>query len=95
MRYLGLAWYVQRFLERLGMSDYQAMLKTKKIRDFEDWLLRHPITILMITLSTDAMDDKWHQCTASFDNVKFQEESGIWRKTIVFMVKAKMESKIE
>ena len=93
MRYLGLVWYVQRFLEKLGMSDYKAMLKTKKIRDFEDWLLRHPITILCITIPDDAMDNKWHKCTASFDEVKFQNTHGRWRKVITFMVKAKVEEK--
>jgi len=88
---IGLYWRIGRLLRKLGMSEGRAFTIENKICKFEDWLLRHPITILMITLPTEAMDNKWHQCEASFDDVKFENKSGIWRKTIVFMVKAKVE----
>jgi len=88
---LGFSWYVGRFLEKLGMSEGKAFTIQNKIYKFEDWLFRHPITILWITIPDEAIDNKWHNCEASFDNVKFANKSGVWRKTVVFMVKAKVE----
>lgn len=87
---LGLYWRIGRLLEKLGMSEGRAFTIQNKIYKFEDWLFRHPITILMITLPDSIADNKWHNCEAAFDNVKFANKSGIWRKTIIFSVKAKV-----
>jgi len=87
---LGLYWRIGRLLEKLGMSEGKAFTIQNKIYKFEDWLFRNPITILCITLPDNIADNKWHNCEASFDNVKFANKSGIWRKTIVFSVKAKV-----
>ena len=91
--YLGLSWRIGGLLEKLGMSEGRACHIQYKIDKFEDWLLRHPITNLVITIPDNAMDDKWHRCTASFDEVKFSNQHGRWRKVITFMVKAKVEEK--
>lgn len=88
---LGLYWRIGRLLQKLGMSEGRAFTIENKIYKFEDWLFRHPITILMITLPNNIVDNKWHNCEASFDNVRFANKSGIWRKTIMFTVQAKVE----
>ena len=91
-RFLGLGYSVRNFLEKLGVSEWKAFQQEIKINNFMDWLHRHPITILMITYPPEIVNQGWKQCSAAFDDVKFTKETGIWRKTIIFTVNAKVET---
>lgn len=88
------SWYFRLFLEKLGMSEWKAFGYENKISRWEEWILRHPITILSVSLPTEIADNKWHKVTASLDNthVKLVSETGIWRKTYIWQSMAKIDS---
>jgi len=93
LRWFGLAWYIQRFLEKLGMSDSQAIIKTRKIYNFEDWLLRHPITIAMITFDPKDCLNEWKEMSVSMDAFRLVRTRGRWRKVFTWSAKASPKEK--
>lgn len=93
---LSFSWNVRILLEKLGMSEWKAFTYENKIAKYEDWVLRHPITIMSIRLP-ETPNNKWVQVSASLDNthVRLVSKTGIWRKTYIWesMAKITKESK--
>ena len=69
---------------------YRFRRAKRRYYDFIDWIKRHPITDLVITMPTENMDGKWHQYEAAFDSVRFVKQEGYYRHRLLFMAKAKM-----
>jgi len=85
---LGLAWYIERFLEKLGYSDSRAIIATKPIANFEDWLLRHSITNVMITFDPKDCLNEWREMSVSMDAFRLVKTEGRWRKVFTWQAKA-------
>ncbi len=92
--WLDLGWYVRRLLEKLGMSEWKASVYENKISGWENWMLRKPITNIVITLPDSMIKNEWQQVSASLDNshVKLVSQTGIWRKTYIWQSMAKVDS---
>ena len=91
--WLGLGWYVGRFLEKLGVSESKVFTYENKISKWEDWMRRKPITNLVITLPDDMVKNEWQQVSASLDdsNIKLVNKTGVWRKTYIWKSMAKID----
>ena len=89
-----IGYYIERFLYRLGVGEMKAVHFHSKWNSFEDWLLRHPISVLMITFDPD-FDDSYHKYSITFDEVKFHHSTGRWQKHLTFVGKAKRIDKDE
>jgi len=90
--WLGLAWHVQRLLENLGFSESQAIIKTRKIYDFENWLLRHHLTYAMMMFDP-IFDNKYHKYSVSMDEFKLTKISGHWQKHYTWTAMMKVDMK--
>jgi len=88
--WLGLAWYVQRFLEKLGLNESQAIIKTRKIYNFESWLMRHHLTYAMIMFDP-VFDNKYHNYSVSTDAFKLESIKGHWQKHFTWVAKANVK----
>jgi len=90
---MRLAHYIERFLEKLGYSDSRAIIATKPIANFEDWLLRHPITIAVITFDPKDCLNEWKEISVSMDAFRLVRTEGRWRKVFTWSAKASPKGK--
>jgi hypothetical protein len=90
----SLSYTIRSFLEKIGVSEWKAFTIEHKISNFEDWIQRHPITIMSIRLPSDLPPNEWVKVKASLDgtNCRLVSQKGIWRKTLVWESYAKIEN---
>lgn len=82
------SYYLQRFLEKIGLDEGRAYLKTRKIRDFESWLYREPLTTAIITFDPKDCLNTWTEMSVSIDAFRLSNTRGRWRKNFTWTAKA-------
>ena len=87
---MSLSGYIGRLLEKLGISEWDAMRLELKMVKFEEWILRHPVTSVYITFEP-ILDDKYHKYSASIEQLQMKHTSGMWQKHFTFFAKAQVE----
>lgn len=82
------SWYIERLLEKIGLPNGEAYLKTKKIRDFESWITRESITVVVITFDPKDCLNEWKEISVALDSFRLEKTYGRWQKHFIFQSKA-------